>query len=183
MSRIGKKPVIIPEGTKVALADMTLKVTGPKGELTVPLRPEMKVTVGEDIITVEPRGHTRLHRSLFGLTRTLINNAVLGVNEGFSKQLEIKGVGYKVSVEENKLVLHLGFSHPINFEIPAGIAIEAKKNQVTVTGIDKQLVGETAARIRRLRPPEPYKGKGIKYAGEIIRRKAGKTAKATGSGA
>lgn len=183
MSRIGKKPVIIPEGTKVTLEDMTLKATGPKGELSVVLRPEMKITVGEDTIAVEPKGNTRLHRSLFGLTRTLIDNVVQGVNAGFSKQLEMKGVGYKAAVEEGKLVLHLGFSHPINFEIPEGIAIEVKKNQMTISGIDKQLVGETAARIRRLRPPEPYKGKGIKYADEIIRRKAGKTAKAASGSA
>ena len=181
MSRIGKKPVIIPENTEVTFTNSTLNAAGPKGELSVELRPEMKITIAKNTISVEPKGSTRLHRSLFGLTRTLIDNTVRGVNDGFSKRLEMKGVGYKAVVEGETLTLHLGFSHPVNFKIPAGIEVETKKNQITVSGADKQLVGETAARIRRLRPPEPYKGKGIKYADEIIRRKAGKTAKATES--
>lgn len=181
MSRIGKKPIIIPEGTKVSYDNNVFETTGHKGTLSVDIRPEMNVDITGESITVVPKGKSRTHRSLFGLTRTLIDNAVKGVNEGYTRILEMKGVGYKAIVEGESLVLHLGFSHPINFAIPEGIGIEVKKNQMTISGRDKQLVGETAARIRRLRPPEPYKGKGIKYSDEVIRRKAGKTAKAAGS--
>jgi len=181
MSRIGKKPIIIPEGVTANIEAAHVRVMGPKGELRVDFRPEMKVEAVEGQIIVSPKANSRVHRALFGLTRTLINNAVLGVTEGYTKQLEMKGVGYKAGVEGETLVLHLGFSHPVNFAIPTGINIEVKKNIITLSGPDKQLVGETAARVRRLRPPEPYKGKGIKYAGEIIRRKAGKTAKAAGA--
>lgn len=181
MSRIGKKPIVIPESVTASIAAAHVDVKGPRGELRVDFRPEMFVTLKDGQITVAPKANSRIHRALFGLTRTLINNAVIGVTEGYVKQLEMKGVGYKAVVEGETLVLHLGFSHPVNFAIPSGIVIEAKKNILTISGFDKQLVGETAARIRRLRPPEPYKGKGIKYTGEIIRRKAGKTAKAAGA--
>jgi len=181
MSRIGKKPIIIPEGVTANIQAAHIDVKGPRGELRVDFRPEIKVTLDAGQIIVNPKANSRIHRALFGLTRTLINNAVLGVTEGFTKQLEMKGVGYKAAVEGETLVLHLGFSHPVNFAIPTGINIEVKKNIMTLSGFDKQLVGETAARVRRLRPPEPYKGKGIKYSDEIIRRKAGKTAKAAGA--
>lgn len=181
MSRIGKKPIIIPEGVTANVAAAHIDFRGPKGEITVRFRPEMKVELKDSQINVRPKANSRLHRALFGLTRTIINNGALGVSTGFTKQLEMKGVGYKAAVEGDTLVLHIGFSHPLNFPLPAGIEIEVKKNHITISGIDKQLVGETAARIRRLRPPEPYKGKGIKYADEIIRRKAGKTAKAAGA--
>lgn len=181
MSRIGKKPIIIPDSVTFKVDACCVTVTGPRGTLELVVRPEMAVKQDNQTVEVAPKGHSRLHRALHGLTRTLIANAVEGVTNGFTKQLEIKGVGYRAAVEDQVLVLHLGFSHPINFPIPEGIAIEVKKSTVTLTGNDKQLVGETAARIRRLRPPEPYKGKGIKYSDEIIRRKAGKAAKAAGA--
>lgn len=181
MSRIGKKPIILPEGVTANQAATHIEFTGPKGNINVRYRPEMKVELKDGQITVSPKANSRMHRALYGLTRTIINNGAIGVRTGFSKQLDMKGVGYKAVVESDVLVLHLGYSHPINFQIPSGIEIEVKKNQITISGIDKQLVGETAARIRRLRPPEPYKGKGIKYSDEIIRRKAGKTAKAAGA--
>ncbi len=182
MSRIGKKPIIIPEGVTANLAAAHIEFKGPKGEISVSYRPEMKVELKDGQILVSPKANSRLHRALFGLTRTLLSNGAMGVSVGFTKQLEMKGVGYRATVEGETLVLQLGYSHAINFPIPDGMIIEVKKNQINISGIDKQLVGETAARIRRLRPPEPYKGKGIKYADEIIRRKAGKTAKAAGAG-
>jgi len=178
MSRIGKKPIPIPDGVTVRVDACCVTATGPRGTQEVVVRPEMTVKQENDELRVSPKGHSRLHRSLHGLTRTLLANALAGVYDGFTKQLEIKGVGYRAAVEDEKLVLHLGFSHPVEFTIPEGIKVEVKKNLITISGNDKQLVGETAARLRRLRPPEPYKGKGIKYTDEVIRRKAGKAAKA-----
>lgn len=184
MSRIGKLPVIIPEGVTATIDNGIIKVTGPKGALELRIHHLMNADIKDGQITVKPNGSTRLHKSLFGLTRTLINNLVVGVTEGFSKQLEMKGVGYKAEVQDKKLVLSLGFSHPVEFSIPDGIEIDVKKNTITISGIDKQLVGEVAAQIRKFRLPEPYKGKGIRYSDEIIRRKTGKAAKAAeGAGA
>lgn len=179
MSKIGKKPIIIPEDVQVKINERNVLVTGPKGELSYELTPLVDVKIEDNNLTVNPLGTSRSYRAMHGLTRTLINNMVVGVSTGFNKDLEMKGVGYKAAIQENDLVLSLGFSHPINFPIPSGIEITVKKNTISIAGIDKQLVGETAAQIRRLRPPEPYKGKGIKYADEVIRRKAGKTAKAS----
>lgn len=178
MSRIGKLPIVLPGGVDVSISDNVILVKGPKGELNLPLQNSMDVSINDNTITVKPKKQNGSHGNLFGLTRTLIYNMIHGVSEGYDKSLEMKGVGYRAEVENNCLILHLGFSHPVNFDIPSGINIEVKKNIIKIEGFDKQLIGETAARIRRLRPPEPYKGKGIRYVGEVVRRKAGKAAKA-----
>ena len=175
MSRIGKKPVKIPEKVKVAVTGSTVKVEGPKGSLTLEMHPRVKASVKEGHVLVENPGSGREGRALFGLTRSLIQNNILGVTQGYAKELDIEGVGFRAQVKAKMLELALGFSHPVNFEIPAGIEIKVdKQTHVTVSGIDKHLVGQTAANIRRLYEPEPYKGKGIRYTGEHIRRKQGK---------
>lgn len=175
MSRIGKLPVTIPAGVTVTLQGNTVQVKGPKGELSRTISPELTVTIDGSTLTVtRPSDETR-HKSLHGLSRTLIANMVEGVSKGYSKQLEITGVGFKAEVKPFGLQLALGFSHQIQFKAPAGIKLSAPQpTQVVIEGVDKEKVGQVAAEIRLLRPPEPYKGKGIKYAGEIIRRKAGK---------
>ncbi|MFA5069915.1 MAG: 50S ribosomal protein L6 [Patescibacteria group bacterium] len=178
MSRIGKLPVKILPGVKVALADGLIKVTGPKGELTQVIHPQIKVELKDDQITVTVKNpEDKDDRSLWGLFRALINNMVVGVTKGYEKKLEINGVGYKASVTGRKLILNVGFTHPVEFAIPDQIEIKVEKNVITITGADKQKVGQVAAEIRAVRKPEPYKGKGIKYLEEIIRRKAGKSAK------
>jgi large subunit ribosomal protein L6 len=179
MSRIGKQPIQIPEGVEVKINDQNIVVKGPKGELTRIIRPELKVELKGKEIWVTPVKKTKNTSALWGLTRVLIFNMIEGVTKGFEKKLEIEGVGYRASVQGNKLVLNLGFSHPVEIEPPKGIEIKADKNIITVAGIDKQLVGQVAANIRAKRKPEPYKGKGIRYMGEVIRRKAGKKAVAT----
>ncbi|MFA5854830.1 MAG: 50S ribosomal protein L6 [Candidatus Gracilibacteria bacterium] len=180
MSRIGKKPVLLPQGVSITKdPDGTFVVKGPKGELKYKPNPLITVTVAENEILVTRDDESREKRALHGLTRSLLQNMVIGVTQGYSKQLEINGVGYKAQVQGTKLVLNLGYSHPIDFPIPAGITIkfdEEKKNLMTISGIDKALLGEVAAKIRSYREPEPYKGKGIKYTDEHIRRKAGKAA-------
>jgi large subunit ribosomal protein L6 len=177
MSRIGKQPIKIPAGVTVAFNDTEVTVKGPKGELKQSLHPAVKLSQEDDILTVNVNDpEEKSQRSLWGLFERLITNMVTGVSEGFSKKLEINGVGYKAILNGKVLNLSLGYSHPIDFQIPEGITIEVDKNVVTITGIDKQVVGQTAANIRELRKPEPYKGKGIKYSDEVIRRKAGKTA-------
>lgn len=180
MSRIGKNPVAIPTGVTVTQnPDGMLVVKGPKGELKWTPNPLITVTVKENEVVVTRDGEDKKRHSLHGLTRTLIQNMVTGVTQGFSKTLEINGVGYRVAVQGSKLVLNLGYSHPIDYPIPAGITFKVddeKKNVLYISGIDKQLVGQVAAEIREFRKPEPYKGKGIKYAEEHIRRKAGKAA-------
>ena len=180
MSRIGKNPVVIPTGvTASQAADGTLTIKGPKGELTFKRNPLITVTVKENEILVTRDDESQIKHALHGLTRTLIQNMVTGVTVGYSKTLEINGVGYRVAVQGNKLVLNLGYSHPTEYHTPAGITFKVddeKKNVLYVSGIDKQLVGQTAAEIREFRKPEPYKGKGIKYSDEHIRRKAGKAA-------
>lgn len=183
MSRIGNKIINISEQVKVEKNNQSLIVRGPKGELVVPVHPKIEVEIAEDTISVKRRNNDRLSRSLHGLTRTLIANAVNGVLEGFEKKLEFKGVGYRAAVEGNVLTLNVGFSHPVKFEAPDGITITTAKNQIIVSGINKEVVGEVAAKIRDIRKPEPYKGKGIRYIDEHIRRKAGKTAKTGGSNA
>ncbi len=156
--------------------DRLLSVSGPKGEVKRAVHPNIELAVGEKEIVVAPRRQTRDSSALWGLWRSLVAGMVEGAGKGFEKKLEIEGIGYRVASEGANLVFQLGFSHPVKFEAPAGIKFSVEKNTVTVAGADKELVGDTAARIRRLRPPEPYKGKGIKYRGEVIRRKAGKKA-------
>ena len=179
MSRIGKMPISIPAGVKVDVtADNTITVKGAKETLTRTLHPDMKVVIDGDTITIERPSDNKMHRSLHGLTRTLVNNMVIGVTDGFTKTLEINGVGYRAAKSGKKLTLTLGYSHPVEMEDPEGIeSILEGTNKIIVRGIDKEKVGQFAAEIRTKRPPEPYKGKGIKYADEHIRRKVGKTGK------
>ena len=177
MSRIGKMPITIPAGVKVDVtADNVITVKGAKETLTRTLHPEMKVEIEGDTITIVRPSDNKMHRSLHGLTRTLVNNMVIGVTDGFVKNLEINGVGYRAAMSGKTLNLTLGYSRPVNFEAEAGITIEVPApNQIVVKGADKERVGAVAAKIRSFRAPEPYKGKGIKYADEYIRRKEGKT--------
>uniref|UniRef100_C6E4P2 Large ribosomal subunit protein uL6 n=1 Tax=Geobacter sp. (strain M21) TaxID=443144 RepID=C6E4P2_GEOSM len=178
MSRIGKLPIAIPAGVKVIYNAPEIKVEGPKGKLARNIGEGVAIDVTAQAITVTRNDDTIKSRSAHGLTRTLINNMVVGVSKGFETLLEINGVGYRAEVKGNVLNLALGFSHPVNFELPAGITVEVEKmTKLKVMGIDKEMVGETAAKIRAFRPPEPYKGKGVKYADETILRKAGKTGK------
>ena len=176
MSRIGRAPIEIPAGVTVKVGDDNLvHVKGPKGELSRKIRPEMKITVEGNVLTVTRPSDIKEHRSLHGLSRTLINNMVIGVTTGFSKNLEINGVGYRAAKQGKNLNLSLGYSHPILVEPPAGIEFDVPSvTSIIVKGIDKELVGAMAAKIRGYRQPEPYKGKGIKYVGEHIRRKEGK---------
>ena len=176
MSRIGKQPIIIPENVEVKINDGQIIVKGPKGELTQSMPSQIEVVLKENELLVTLRKKTKDTSALWGLFRTLIFNMVQGVTEGFEKKLEIQGVGYRVALQGNKLVLSLGFSHPIELEAPEEIEFKADKNIITVSGLDKQLVGQITAKIRDLRKPEPYKGKGIRYLGEAVRRKAGKKA-------
>ncbi len=178
MSRVGKRPVTIPAGVKVDLTSEMIKVKGPKGSLERKISDQVHVSMEADTITVKPIETARVDTSMQGLYRTLIANMLEGVTSGFQKVLEINGVGYRGDVKGKILNLALGYSHPIEFDIPEGIEIEVEKQtKLTVKGIDKDLVGATAAKIRSFRAPEPYKGKGIKYAEERILRKAGKTGK------
>lgn len=182
MSRIGKLPIIIPNGVSVAVQDHDLSVTGPKGTLTIRLHDRVKVAVaGQQVAVTVVDQNNQFDRALWGLSRALIANLVAGVVDGFSKRLEINGVGFRAAVAGSRLNFQLGFSHPVEFAIPPGISVTVEKNVITVSGIDRQLVGQTAANIRALKPPEPYKGKGIKYSDEVIRRKAGKVVKAAGA--
>ena len=177
MSRIGKKPVTIPEGVTVDVGPGRVSVNGPKGELSQQVSTEMKVSLDDATLTVERPTDRAPHRALHGLTRSLIANMVEGVTDGYSKALEIQGVGYRARLQGKALELSVGYSHPVPMPAPDGIEFEVPQpTQIVVRGIDKQLVGETAARIRRVRPPEPYKGKGIRYEGEQVRRKVGKRA-------
>ena len=178
MSRIGKMPVVLPKGVTATIQGATITIKGPKGELKQAFHPDMGLRLEDSKIMVE-RPDNPLYDAMHGMVRAIVNNMVLGVTQGFSKSLEIEGVGYRGEMQGNRLVLSLGFSHPVPVDAPAGIKLSVDKSQrvVTVEGIDKQLVGETAANIRALRPPEPYKGKGIHYAGEKVRRKAGKAGK------
>ena len=177
MSRLGKLPIELPSGTQAKLEPGFIIVKGPKGELKIKLPEAIKVELNDKEIKLSIADQADgKQKALWGLYRSLIKNMVVGVNEAYSKKLEINGVGYRAAVSGSKLTLNLGFSHPVVYELPAGIKAEVQENNITLSGIDKYLVGETAAQIRRIRKPEPYKGKGIKYAEEILRRKAGKTA-------
>ena len=176
MSRIGKMPVAIPKGVTVDLDGSHITVKGPKGELERSLHPEMTVGMEEGQIVVTRPSDQKRHRALHGLTRSLINNMVGGVSEGFSKSLEIHGVGYRAEAADSGVTLFVGYSHSVNYVAPDGVAITVEApTKLKVEGIDKESVGQAAAEIRKVRPPEPYKGKGIRYVGEHVRRKAGKT--------
>jgi large subunit ribosomal protein L6 len=178
MSRIGRKPIEIPSGVTVTKNNNTVTVKGPKGELTNTFNPEMQITVEENVINVARPSDVKEHRSLHGTTRSLLSNMVEGVSKGFEKSLELIGVGYRAQKQGKKLVLNVGYSHPVEIEPETGIEIDVPANtKVIVKGIDKERVGAIAANIRGVRPPEPYKGKGIRYEGEFVRRKEGKTGK------
>ncbi|QQG45037.1 MAG: 50S ribosomal protein L6 [Candidatus Sungiibacteriota bacterium] len=176
MSRIGKKPIPVPVGVAVSLDGSNLVVKGPKGELTRLLHPDIAIEIKEGEISVTTRRQTKKTPALWGLFRSLIANMIVGVTAGYEKKLEFEGVGYRANLEGDTLIMQLGFSHPARLEAPSGIKFSVEKNSITILGIDKELVGETAARLRSLKPVEPYKGKGIRYKGEIVRRKAGKKA-------
>ena len=175
MSRIGKHPVVIPKGVTVKVEGNRVQVKGPKGELDRTLHPEMKVSMKDDKVTVERPSDESNHKALHGLSRTLVANMIEGVTKGFRKELDIVGVGYKAETRPYGLQLALGFSHPVKYEAPKGIKLSAPQpTSIIIEGANKEIVGQVAAELRSLRPPEPYKGKGIKYVGEQIRRKAGK---------
>ncbi len=181
MSRIGKQPIEIPAGVEVLTEGISLTVKGPKGNLSLVLHDHVKLNRSENQLTVEVlEPEQKRDRALWGLFQRLVSNMVTGVTKGFEKQLEVNGIGYKVALAGKKLNFSLGFSHPVEFQLPETIEATVEKNVVTIKGIDKHLVGEIAAQIRSLKKPEPYKGKGIKYATEVIRRKAGKAGKAGG---
>jgi large subunit ribosomal protein L6 len=176
MSRIGKKPVTVPKGVTLDLQGQVVAVKGPKGELRRTLHPEMQLALADGVLTVARPSEDKKHKALHGLTRTLIQNMVDGVAKGFNKTLEIQGVGYKAEAKPYGVNLIVGFSHPVKYEAPKGIKISVENNTVVkIEGADKEKVGQVAAELRAVRPPEPYKGKGIRYQGEQVRRKAGKT--------
>ena len=181
MSRVGNLPIPVPKGVSVKINKNAISVKGPKGELSRDFPPEMDIKEEDGQIAVTRNSDHRTHRAKHGLVRALLNNMVVGVSDGFKKELQIEGVGYRAAMEGKDLVLNVGYSHPVTFVPPEGIAFEVTDRngrQLVVNGIDKEVVGEIAAQIRKTRPPEPYKGKGIRYAGEEVRRKAGKAGKA-----
>jgi large subunit ribosomal protein L6 len=176
MSRVGKKPITVPDKTKVTYKDRMLKVEGPKGALTQSIHPSVELKIEDGVMNVTMVNENRINRALQGLTRSLVANMITGVDKGFERTLEINGIGYRAELSGKQIILHVGYSNPVAFDLPEGItATVEKNNNIKLFGIDKQKVGLTAAAIRKIRPPEPYKGKGIKYAEEHIRRKAGKT--------
>ena len=179
MSRIGKMPITIPSGVDVQVKGSTVTVKGPKGELTHTFPVEMEIKKDDGTVNVDRPSDQKEHRALHGMTRALIQNMVTGVTDGFTKVLEVQGVGYRSEMSGKTLVLHVGYSHPVEVEPPDGITFESEDRgrEIRVHGFDKQAVGQVAANIRKIRPPEPYKGKGIRYMGEIVRRKAGKSGK------
>ena len=177
MSRIGKLPIDVPAGVTITVDSSEITVEGPKGKLVVPHLSDVTVTLNEGVLKVNRKDDERIARAQHGLQRALLNNAVTGVTEGYQKQLQVNGVGFRVEGGGQEITMALGFSHPVKYKAREGVQIEVNKMEITVKGIDKQLVGQTAAEIRALKKPEPYKGKGIKYADEVILRKAGKTGK------
>lgn len=180
MSRIGKKPIELTAGVSASLKGRQLEVSGPKGKLSLQLRPEVDAAIGKDAILIKPARDSRKTYAYWGLTRALVSAMVEGASRGFQKKLEIEGIGYRASVDGNILQLALGFSHPVKVKAPEGVTFKVEKNTIIIEGANKELVGNVAAGIRKLRPPEPYKGKGIRYVGERIRRKAGKKAVSSG---
>jgi large subunit ribosomal protein L6 len=180
MSRVGKKPIIIPNGVEVKIDGKHISAKGPKGNLELDIHPKVLVEQSDESIVVKVANpEDKIERSLWGTTRKLIANLLEGVEKGFEKKLEVNGIGYKVSASGNKLTLNVGYSHPVDFTLPEGISATVEKNVITISGIDKQLIGDISAQIRKIRKPEPYKGKGIKYVDEQIIRKAGKAAKSS----
>ena len=178
MSRIGKQPIKLPGGVSLDLSGRDVAVKGPKGDLAMTLRPEIEVGVDDGVVNVTTNGSgsPRQARAFHGMTRALLNNMVVGVTQGFSKQLDIIGVGWNAKVQGTKLVLNIGFCHPVEFDVPKGLAVECPNpTTIVVSGADKQAVGQLCASVRKVRPPEPYKGKGIRYKDEVVRRKAGKS--------
>ncbi|MFQ6676790.1 MAG: 50S ribosomal protein L6 [Fidelibacterota bacterium] len=175
MSRIGKEPIKIPDDVKVDIHSNMVSVNGPKGELLVNIHPAINIDQKNDLLHVSRSSDIKSHRALHGTSRVLVANAIKGVSEGYKKELEIRGVGYQAKMEGNRLVLQLGYSHDIVFDPPEGIDINANRDSISISGIDKQMVGEIAAKIRSFRKPEPYKGKGIRYKDEYVRSKQGKT--------
>ena len=180
MSRIGKQPIQIPEGVEVKIEANKVIVKGPRGEITKEIRPEIKIEMKEGKIFVLPQVETKKTKAFWGLTRALLANAVEGVTKGYERQLQIEGIGFRANLEGDNLVLQVGFTHPVKINAPEGIKFAVEKNIIIVSGIDKGLVSQTAAIIRKVKKPEPYKGKGIRYVGEVIRKKVGK--KAAGAG-
>ncbi|MBI2031425.1 MAG: 50S ribosomal protein L6 [Candidatus Levybacteria bacterium] len=182
MSKIGKKPVSVKEGVSAQVQGHEVKITGPKGSLLFKIPNGVSVDISENKIQISQKNKNKEeNKALYGLTRSMINNMVIGVSEGFEKRLELSGVGYRAQIVGADLTLHLGFSHPVKITPPEGIKLSVAENNIIISGMDKALVGDIASKIRSIRPPEPYKGKGIKYKGEKIRRKAGKAAKAVGT--
>ncbi len=179
MSRIGRMPISVPSGVAVDIQKNTVQVNGPKGRLSRTFDPDMMIKLEDNQVVIGRPTDQRRHRALHGLTRALLNNMIIGVSQGFTRRLQIEGVGYRAELQGKNLVLNVGYSHPVVIEPPEGISFEIDRGYrgISVLGIDKELVGEIAARIRRVRPPEPYKGKGIRYEGEFVRRKAGKAGK------
>jgi large subunit ribosomal protein L6 len=175
MSRIGKKPVELPSGVQASVSGQTIEVKGPKGSRSFTATDDVTIAVADNVVTVTPRGSSKRARQQWGMSRSMVENCVVGVTEGFKKELEITGVGYRAQIQGNTLKLALGYSHDVDFDIPAGVTVTApKQTEIVVEGIDQQLVGQVAANIREWRAPEPYKGKGIRYKGEYIFRKEGK---------
>jgi len=183
VSRIGRMPIPVPEGVQVDVKGSYVTVSGPKGALSRSFNPDITISLQDGQIVVSRPTDNRQHRALHGLTRALLANMVTGVTEGYHRDLEIQGVGYRAEMRGDNLVLYVGFSHPVEIAPPAGITfdLESRGRTITVKGMDKELVGEVAARVRRVRPPEPYKGKGIRYVGEYVRHKAGKAGKVVGA--
>jgi large subunit ribosomal protein L6 len=179
MSRIGKMPIVLPDGVKVTIDGNHVVVSGKKGKLEQSFRPEMAIAEDDGVLSVERPTDSNQNRAYHGLTRALLNNMVVGVSEGFERRLEVEGVGYRAEMKGNDLVLNVGYSHPVEMEAPRDVSFEVENRGklIIVQGIDKQVVGEICAQIRKVRPPEPYKGKGIRYQGEYVRRKAGKAGK------
>ncbi|MBZ9571848.1 50S ribosomal protein L6 [Patescibacteria group bacterium] len=180
MSRVGKKPILIPEKVEVEIKEQRVKITGPRGEILQEIRPEIKVEVKEEKIFISPQIETKKTKAFWGLTRALLASHIKGVTEGYEKKLQLEGLGYRVVLEDNDLVLKVGFTHPVKIKVPEGIKFSVEKNIISVSGINKEKVFQIAAKIRKVRPPEPYKGTGIRYVGEVIRRKVGKRVITTG---
>ena len=179
MSRIGLQKITIPSGVQVSFQDGTLTVKGPKGELTRQVRDEVVFVVGDGELTVEKKSNTRLANGLWGTYASHAKNMIVGVTEGYKKELEVRGIGYRVEMKGKQLVLHVGFSHPVMFDVPEGLQVGVHDVTITIEGFDKELVGQFAAKVRRVKKPDPYKDKGVRYVGEVVRRKQGKKAEAT----
>ncbi|MBI4023215.1 50S ribosomal protein L6 [Candidatus Berkelbacteria bacterium] len=183
MSRLGKRPVLVPAGVTVSIDEARVTATGPKGTSSLPIPPYARVAAEDTTLIVSMGGGGKQAKALHGLAVRLLGNLLTGVSAGYTRTLEVQGVGYRAAMQGPTLVLNVGFSHPVTFAAPEGVTVSVAKNTITVSGIDKQLVGQAAATIRRVRPPEPYKGKGIRYTDEHVQRKAGKAAKAAGAAA